>query len=102
MEHREMVLKKEDSLYEKAVERPIPKGGQVRGVLLFQFDGVRRDTILTPGTKFSLKFHDVFGAKSTAETLMTERSEAPRYLPGMQGRFEVLRDPPDGSPTSHS
>jgi hypothetical protein len=97
LEHREMILRKQDALYEKTVEQPIPKGGQVRGILLFQLEGVRRETVTAPGTRFDLEFHGVFGSKSTAKTVMTERSESPRYLPGMQGRFDPLREPPGPS-----
>lgn len=62
-----MTLRASDILYEKSEAMPIPKGGMIRGWLLFTFPGsVFKERIISPTAKLLIYFSDVRGNKYTS------------------------------------
>lgn len=55
------VFMPQDWLMNKGTDFPVPRGGRILGVLIAQFDGVRKDDLARPGTQIRLTCSDCFG-----------------------------------------
>jgi hypothetical protein len=90
---RQSMMYAEDALYNKAVNSPVPTGGQISGVLLFVLEGVARDDVWKQGTVLTLEFQDVLGTKSEASVTLTGANEPFKYLPGMRQPLPMVQPP---------
>jgi hypothetical protein len=80
-----MVLSPEDALYMKASSNPIPSGGQVTGVIIFDLVNTKKEDVLKVGTVVVLSFTDVTGKKySASRTISSLGEEGLMYYPGMK------------------
>ena len=66
-----------DSLQEKTVESPIPRGGTVIGRLYFHFDRMTTDDLSLSGVQYRLTFKDAWESSYTAEFKYQARSPSP-------------------------
>lgn len=66
-----------DSLQEKTVESPIPRGGTVIGRLYFHFDRMTTNDLSLSGVQYRLTFKDAWESSYTAELKYQARSPSP-------------------------
>jgi len=78
-----IVYHKEDALYNKNVNTPIPFGGMVRGVLFVLFKGVEFSILQHPVTIIEVNYIDVHGVTHKASIPILDISEQPKYYPGL-------------------
>jgi hypothetical protein len=90
---KQSMMYAEDALYNKAVNSPVPTGGQISGVLLFVLEGVTRDECWKQGTILILEFQDVLNTKSEASVTLTGSKDPFRYLPGMRQPLPMVLPP---------
>jgi hypothetical protein len=74
----------EDALANKTVPTPLQTGGMQRGVLLFRFDQLARQSISQPGTKLILYYHDVTGKRYSTEAALGAIQKNFSYFPGLR------------------
>ena len=72
---------REDALYDKSVRNPIPRGGQITGVLQYLVD-IDKETAQRSGLKLKLTFVDIVGKSYTAVNLADSKIGPTRY-PGL-------------------
>ena len=80
----------QDALYDKTIEKPIPTGATVRGLLGFVCVGAPPENIVRPGTTFLLKFKDVMNNEYSAQ--LTVSSTFDQFIP-FPGIHQPLRVP---------
>src|SRR5437773_785088 len=90
----------QEALYEKTL-KPIESGGKAPGLLYFVFEGIPRDLLTVPGTRWVLLFADVFGKQYESEPFIMTPGAKPGYIPGTENPF-LPPDDPDPPPTPPS
>jgi hypothetical protein len=75
------IVYQEDALYNKALT-PIPTGGQINGVLLFEFPDLSVQDLLIQNVKVTLTFKDVSGKSYECFFVLTGKGVDWRYIPG--------------------
>jgi hypothetical protein len=83
-----------DALNIKAQTHPIPRGGLVRGRMLYVFPGLSTESLSAVGTAYELTVVDVWGRES--KSLAKNRGMAGQRLnyPQIQSRFPEQQKPP--------
>jgi hypothetical protein len=82
----------EDSIYEKAMQKPIEKGAAVSGWAYFKIPGKAAFEALDDGTAvLHLIFYDYNNVEHKSESIhIGTRSEEPAYFPGVKGGFHKV------------
>lgn len=82
----------EDALYNKGIAAPIPKGGEISGVLFFSIENLTEEQIHQPGTLVTLTVRDVLGIEThMSMTLTGKRLKNFEYFPGLKLPSEPKR-----------
>ena len=83
-----ITYRRQDAIYTKTVDMPIPQGGMVRGIIWIMFKGIRFDILNRPGTKIEVNFVDVLGSEHVISTSISAIPSRPSYLPGLTIPFK--------------
>jgi hypothetical protein len=72
------------SIYEKTVDHAIPRGSQVKGLLMFIIRGIPMSTLTRSSVTYKVLFHDVKDKICIASHVMTRQpyTSYPVYVPG--------------------
>lgn len=73
-----------DALYNKTAESPIPTGGTVRGILMFDLPKVRHENFMRAGNVVILSYFDVQGKQYSISRRLSATEGEMMYYPGLK------------------
>ncbi len=80
-------LRESESLIEKALREPIPRGGFIRGPMVYAFEGALLDALKAAGTTYELAVKDVWGRETKFSHILGGDQVEPREFPQMKRRL---------------